>query len=65
MKAKVKSFEVDVTPMTKYEFYEQVKKIPVQHRSNKWIDGFYCNWNGYTFWLCKEDFDKLYKIENE
>lgn len=26
MKAKVKSFEVDVTPMTKYEFYEQVKK---------------------------------------
>lgn len=43
MKAKVKSFEVDVIPMTKYEFYEQVKKIPVQHKSNKWIDGFYCN----------------------
>lgn len=65
MKAKVKSFEIEVTPMTKYEFYETIRKIPVQHRSNKRIDGFYCNWNGYTFWLTKEDFNKLYKIEDE
>lgn len=35
MKAKVKSFEVDITPMTKYEFYERIKKVPIQHRSNK------------------------------
>lgn len=35
MKAKVKSFEVEVTPMTKYEFYKRIKKVSVQHRSNK------------------------------
>lgn len=30
MKARVKNFDVEVEPMTKYEFYDRIKKIQLQ-----------------------------------
>ena len=62
MKAKVKNFEVIVQPMTKFEFYDKIKKYQIQHPENKRINGYYCNWNGFKFWLRKEDFDNIYTI---
>lgn len=49
MKARVKNFEIDAEPMTKFEYYDQIKKMQIQHPENKRINGFYCNWNGYKF----------------
>lgn len=44
MKAKVKDFTIEVQPMTKFDYLNQIKKkIDIQHRENKWIDGFFCN----------------------
>lgn len=63
MKARVKNFDVEVKPMTKYEFYDRILKLQVQHRENKRINGFYCNWNGYKFWIDEIDFNKIYTIE--
>lgn len=62
MKARVKNFDVEVEPMTKYEFYDRIKKIQLQHPKNKWVKGYYINWNGYKFWLMEENFNKLYEI---
>lgn len=62
MKARVKNFDVEVEPMTKYEFYDGIKKIQLQHPENKWVKGYYINWNGYKFWLMEENFNKLYEI---
>jgi hypothetical protein len=47
--------------MTKYEFYDRIKKIQLQHPENKWVKGYYINWNGYEFWLMEENFNKLYE----
>mgnify|MGYP003179464070 CR=1 FL=1 len=55
MKARVKNFDVEVEPMTKYEFYDRIKKIQLQHPENKWV-------KGYKFWLMEENFNKLYEI---
>lgn len=63
MKAKVKTFVIDVEPMNKFEYNFKIKNITVQHLENKRIDGYYCNWNGYKFWLSKDDFNKIYTIE--
>lgn len=49
MKAKVKGFYLEVEPMTKYDYNNCILKLQVQHRENKRINGFYCNWNGYKF----------------
>ena len=62
MKARVKNFDVEVEPMTKYEFYDRIKKIQLQHSENKRVKGYYINWNGYKFWLKEENFNKLYEI---
>lgn len=62
MKARVKNFDVEVEPMTKYEFYDRIKKIQLQYPENKWVKGYYINWNGYKFWLMEENFNKLYEI---
>ena len=62
MKARVKNFDVEVEPMTKYEFYDRIKKIQLQHPENKWVKVYYINWNGYEFWLMEENFNKLYEI---
>ena len=62
MKARVKNFDVEVEPMTKYEFYDRIKKIQLQHPGNKWVKGYYINWNGYEFRLMEENFNKLYDI---
>lgn len=35
MKARVKNLDVEVEPMTKYEFYDRIKKIQLQHPENK------------------------------
>lgn len=52
-------------PMTKFEYYDKVRKLQIQHPENKWIDGYYCNWLGFKFWLDKETFYLLFKIEDE
>lgn len=65
MKAKVKNFEVDVQPMTKFDYNDQILKMKIQHTENKRIDGFYCNWNGYKYWIDKDVFNKLYILEND
>lgn len=49
MIAKVKNFEVHCEPMTKFEYYDKIKKMQIQHFENKRINEFYCNWNGYKF----------------
>lgn len=43
MKAKVKNFEINCIPMTKFDYNEQVLKKKIQHLENKRIKGFYCN----------------------
>lgn len=63
MKAIVKNFEVEVIPMTKFEYYDKIKKMQIQHFENKRINGFYCDWNGYKFWIDEDNFNKLYTIE--
>jgi hypothetical protein len=62
MKARVKNFTIEVQPMTKFDYNYQILKIQVQHTENKRVNGFYCNWNGYEFWLMEENFNKLYEI---
>ena len=63
MIAKVKNFEVHCEPMTKFEYYDKIKKMQIQHFENKRINGFYYNWNGYKFWIDEINFNKLYTIE--
>ena len=63
MIAKVKNFEVHCEPMTKFEYYDKIKKMQIQHFENKRINGFYRNWNGYKFWIDEINFNKLYTIE--
>ena len=63
MIAKVKNFEFHCEPMTKFEYYDKIKKMQIQHFENKRINGFYCNWNGYKFWIDEINFNKLYTIE--
>lgn len=63
MIAKVKNFEVHCEPMTKFEYYDKIKKMQIQHFENKRINRFYCNWNGYKFWIDEINFNKLYTIE--
>ena len=53
MIAKVKNFEVHCEPMTKFEYYDKIKKMQIQHFENKRINGFYCNWNGISSELMK------------
>lgn len=49
--------------MTKFEYYDKIKKMQIQHFENKRINGFYYNWNGYKFWIDEINFNKLYTIE--
>lgn len=49
MIAKMKHTIVDVQPMSKYEYFDIVKKNKYQHGENKFIEGYYCNLNGYRF----------------
>ena len=49
--------------MTKFEYYDKIKKMQIQHFENKRINGFYCNGNGYKFWIDEINFNKLYTIE--
>lgn len=65
MKAIVKSPTIEVTPMTKFEYYNKIEKFPVQHLENKRINGYYCYCNGFEFWLRDEDFHKLFVIKYE
>jgi hypothetical protein len=51
--------------MTKYDYNQQILKVKAQHTENKWIDGFFCNWNGYKFWIDVKTFNKLYTIEDD
>lgn len=48
--------------MTKFEYYDKIKKYQIQHFENKRIKGYYCNWNGFTFWLDEDIFNQLYSI---
>lgn len=38
MKAKVKGFDLEVEPMTKYDYNNCILKLQVQHRENKRIN---------------------------
>ena len=62
MRARVKRFEVEFEPMTKFEYYDKIRKLQIQHAENKWVKGYYVDWNGYKFWLPEEDFNKLYEV---
>lgn len=62
MKAKVKRFDLEVEPMTKYDYNNYILKLQVQHRENKRINGFYCNWNGCKFWIDEINFNKIYTL---
>lgn len=62
MKARVKTFEITCKPMTKFEYYDKIKKYQIQHFENKRINGYYCNWNGFKFWLTEDIFNQLYTI---
>ncbi len=65
MKARVRNFTLDASPMTKYDYNQQILKVKAQHTENKWIDGFFCNWNGHKFWIDVKTFNKLYTIEDD
>ena len=65
MLANVKSIKVNVVPMTKFEYYDKILHRNTQHLENKWVDGFFCNWNDYKFWLQKDIFDKLYILRDD
>ena len=43
MIAKVKNFEVRCEPMTKFKYYDKIRKMQIQHFENKRINGFYCD----------------------
>ena len=43
MIAKVKVNELNFKPMTKFEYYDQIRKFQIQHSENKRIDGCYCD----------------------
>lgn len=43
MKAKVRNFEIDYIPMTKFDYNNQILQKRIQHLENKRIKGFYCN----------------------
>lgn len=65
MKARVKNFEVEVEQMTKFDYNNQILNIEIQHLENKRIKGFYCNWNGYRFWVDEDNFNKIYTLKND
>lgn len=65
MKARIKNFIIDAEPMTKFEYYNVFKKIPYQDPNNKFLEGYLCNWKGFTFWLDKFTFNFIYTIEND
>ena len=64
MKAKVRNFEINCIPMTKFDYNDQILQKKIQHLENKRIKGFYCNWNGYKFWISEDIFNKLYTIDD-
>lgn len=63
MRVKVKNFILKVTPMTKYDYNIKFNKEP-QHLENKWKNGYYCNWNGYKFWIDEQRFNDLFEIDD-
>lgn len=65
MIAKMKHTIVDIQPMSRYEYFDIVKKDKYQHGENKFIEGYYCNLNGYRFWITKDDFNNLFEIIDE
>lgn len=65
MKARVKNLEITCTPMTKFDYYDQILQIKIQHLENKRIKGYYCFWNGYEFWINEDIFNKLYTVTND
>ena len=66
MIAKIRVNELSFEPMTKFEYYDKIRKFQIQHPENKWIDGYYCDWLGFKFWLRKDDFNLLFEeINNE
>lgn len=62
MKAKVKEFEIEAQPMTKFEYLDQILKRQLQYHGNTKMNGYYCNWNGYRFWISEDNFNKIYTI---
>lgn len=65
MKAKVKNLEILCKPMTKFDYNDQVLQKKIQHLENKRINGYYCNWNSYIFWIDEDIFNKLYTVIND
>ena len=61
----VKNFIIQAVPMTKFDYYQKILKKGTQHTENKWINGYYCNWNDYKFWLPDTIFQQLYKSLND
>ena len=64
-KYKVANFNILAKPMNKYTYLKMIDPNKIQHLENKWIKGFYCNWNGYTFWLREDVFNKLYILDHD
>lgn len=59
MRYKIVTSTIDAIPMDRYTYLKDVEKVSVQHLENKRIKGFYCNWNGYTFWIDESNFNKI------
>lgn len=53
MKAKVKNLEVEVQPMTKFDYNHQILKMQVQHTENKRVNGFIATGTDTDFGLMK------------
>ena len=65
MLALPKFTHIDVIEMTKFEYYDKIRKLCIQHPENKWIRGYYCTCNDYSFWLDTATFNKLFSITYE
>lgn len=55
---------IKVEPMTKYEYLEKILLYEHQHTENKWIKGYWCDCNGYTFWLREQEFNLMFEIDD-
>lgn len=49
---------IDVIPMTKYEYKNKLKKV--SHLEYKWIKGFY--FTDIHIWLSEDNFYKYFKL---
>lgn len=65
MKAVVKYNYLEVEQMNRFDYFKNIQKVSVQHPENKRLNGYFCKWGEYTFWIDKNRFSDLFVIGDE